>query len=57
MYINEDPEGSDDIKRMRNAVWVVLANAILWLIATIGYFVYWWAHRDRRSRFTGRAKV
>ncbi|KAK0655124.1 hypothetical protein B0T16DRAFT_396227 [Cercophora newfieldiana] len=57
MYIKEDPEGNSDIQRMKNAVWVVLANAILWLIATIGYFVYWWGHRERRSRFTGRAKV
>jgi len=57
MYINENPEGNSDIQRMKNAVWVVLANALLWLIATIGYFVYWWGHRERRSRFTGRAKV
>jgi len=57
MYIKENPEGNGDIQRMKNAVWVVLANAILWLIATIGYFVYWWSHRERRSRFTGRAKV
>ncbi|KAK5656549.1 hypothetical protein OQA88_4528 [Cercophora sp. LCS_1] len=57
MYIGENPEGNGDIKRMKTAVWVVLANAILWLIATIGYFVYWWGHRERRSRFTSRAKV
>ena len=57
MYIHEDPEGNSDIRRLKNAVWVVLANAILWLIATIGYFVYWWGHRERQSRFTGRAKV
>ncbi|KAK1830229.1 hypothetical protein QBC39DRAFT_115610 [Podospora conica] len=57
MYINENPEGNGDIQRMKNAVWVVLVNAILWLIATIGYFIYWWGHRERHSRFTGRAKV
>lgn len=57
MYIKEDPEGNGDIQRMKNAVWVVLANAILWLIATLGYFTYWWGHREHRSRFTSRAKV
>lgn len=57
MYIHENPEGNGDIQRMKNAVWVVLVNAILWLIATIGYFIYWWGHRERHSRFTGRARV
>ncbi|KAM7201446.1 hypothetical protein V8F20_004910 [Naviculisporaceae sp. PSN 640] len=57
MYLNENPEGNGDIQRMRNALWVVLTNAILWLITTIAGFVYWWRHRDRVSRFTGRARV
>lgn len=57
MYLNEKPEGNGDIQRMKNALWVVLANAILWLITTVAGFVYWWRHRDRVSRFTGRAKV
>lgn len=57
MYIGENPEGNSDIQRMKNAVWVVFANAILWLIGTIAHFVYYWRHKDRVSRFTGRAKV
>ncbi|KAK3348923.1 hypothetical protein B0T25DRAFT_445373 [Lasiosphaeria hispida] len=57
MYINENPEGNGDMQRLKNAVWVVLANALLWLIATLAHFVYWWGHRERRSRFTSRAKV
>lgn len=57
MYINEDPEGNGDIKRMKNAVWVDLANMLLWFIHTAGAAAYWWFHRERHSRFTGRAKV
>ncbi|KAI1141015.1 hypothetical protein F5Y05DRAFT_376015 [Hypoxylon sp. FL0543] len=57
MYIHENPEGNGDIQRMKNAVWVDLANALLWLVAFIANAAYWWTHRDRRSRFTGRAKL
>ncbi|KAI1370735.1 hypothetical protein F4677DRAFT_437663 [Hypoxylon crocopeplum] len=57
MYIHEDPEGNGDIQRMKNAVWVDLANALLWLIGFVASAAYWWTHRDRRSRFTGRAKL
>ncbi|KAK4102816.1 hypothetical protein N658DRAFT_514944 [Parathielavia hyrcaniae] len=57
MYINEDAHGNDDIQRMKNAVWVVLASAILWLVGVLAHFVYWWGHRERRSRFTSRARV
>lgn len=57
MYISEDPEGNDDIKRMKNAVWVDLTNALLWLVAGLATLAYWWRHRERRTRFTGRARV
>ncbi|KAH6630100.1 hypothetical protein B0J18DRAFT_462991 [Chaetomium sp. MPI-SDFR-AT-0129] len=57
MYIHEDPEGNGDIQRMKNAVWVVLASALLWLIGVLAHFIYWWGHRERRSRFTSRARV
>ncbi|KAK3695618.1 hypothetical protein B0T22DRAFT_367577 [Podospora appendiculata] len=57
MYIHENPEGNSDIQRMKNAVWVVLTNALLWLLASVGGFIYWWGHKERHSRFTGRAKV
>lgn len=57
MYIHEDPEGNGDIQRMKNAVWVVLASALLWLIGVLAHFIYWWGHRDRRTRFTSRAKI
>ncbi|RYO89556.1 hypothetical protein DL766_004600 [Monosporascus sp. MC13-8B] len=57
MYIHEDPEGDDGVQRMKNAVWVDLANALLWLIDAVASAAYWWFHRERRSRFTGRARL
>ncbi|KAI0487386.1 hypothetical protein F4859DRAFT_464769 [Xylaria cf. heliscus] len=57
LYIHEDPEGNKDIQRMKNAVWVDLANALLWLIGTAAAMAYYWLHRQRNSRFTGRAKL
>ncbi|KAF3006938.1 hypothetical protein E8E14_000095 [Neopestalotiopsis sp. 37M] len=57
MYIHEDPEGNSDVELMKNAVWVDLANLILWLLGTIGMAAYWWAHKERHSRFTGRANL
>ncbi|TDZ15419.1 hypothetical protein C8034_v009812 [Colletotrichum sidae] len=57
MYIKEDAEGDSNIQRMKNAVWVDLANALLWLISALATAGYWWSHRERRTRFTGRAKV
>jgi hypothetical protein len=50
MYIKEDAEGNAGIKRMKNAVWVDLVNALLWLISAIGMFVVWWRH-NRRSQY------
>ena len=57
MYIKEDPEGNADIQRMKNAVWVDLAEALLFLIGSVVSFVYWWMHRGDKTRFTGRATV
>ncbi|KAI1851974.1 hypothetical protein JX265_008220 [Neoarthrinium moseri] len=57
MYIHENPEGNAGIQRMKNAVWVDLANLILWFIGTVAGAAYWWAHRERHSRFTGRANL
>ncbi|KAK1452598.1 hypothetical protein CCUS01_10829 [Colletotrichum cuscutae] len=57
MYIKENAEGDSGIRRMKNAVWVDLANALLWLISALATAAYWWRHRERRTRFTGRGKV
>ncbi|KAH0537420.1 hypothetical protein FGG08_005773 [Glutinoglossum americanum] len=56
MYIHEDPEGNADIMRMKNAVWVDLVNAILWLISGI-YGALSFRNRSPRSHHTGRATV
>lgn len=57
MYINEKAEGDGGIQRMKNAVWVDLTSALLWLIAAGAAMGYWLKNRDSRSRFTGRARV
>lgn len=56
MYIHENPEGDSGIQRMKNAVWVDLTNAILWLISAILVAGYWWRNRNARTVFTGRAR-
>ncbi|EXU96901.1 hypothetical protein X797_009984 [Metarhizium robertsii] len=57
LFIHENAEGDGDIQRMKNAVWVDLTSALLWLISAVATTVYWWRHRDARSTFTGRARV
>lgn len=57
MYINENPEGNSGIQRMKNAVWVVLVNMLLWLISTALMAWNWWKVRTGRTQFTGRAVV
>ncbi|KAF7563550.1 hypothetical protein G7046_g600 [Stylonectria norvegica] len=57
LFIHENPEGDGGIKRMKNAVWVDLTSALLWLIVAVGVLGYWFKNRDTRSRFTGRAHV
>ncbi|KAK1255743.1 hypothetical protein MKX07_008002 [Trichoderma sp. CBMAI-0711] len=57
LYIHENAHGNGDVERMKHAVWVDLTSALLWLIASVAAFAYWWKHRNTRTRFTGRAKV
>ncbi|PMD63076.1 uncharacterized protein K444DRAFT_327594 [Hyaloscypha bicolor E] len=57
MYIKEKAEGDSGVQRMKNAVWVDLVNALLWLISAIGMVVFWVKHKNNRSRWTGRAQV
>ncbi|KAK3943928.1 hypothetical protein QBC46DRAFT_13887 [Diplogelasinospora grovesii] len=57
IYIHQDPKGNADVQRMKNAVWVVLASALLWLVSAVTAFIYWWRHKERHTRFTGRARV
>ncbi|CAI4218334.1 unnamed protein product [Parascedosporium putredinis] len=58
MFIHEPvADHNSSLHRMKAAVWVDLANAILWLVATLATATYWWGHKERRSRFTGRASL
>ncbi|PVH86403.1 hypothetical protein DL98DRAFT_450573 [Cadophora sp. DSE1049] len=57
MYIKEDAEGNAGIKRMKNAVWIDLVNALLWLVSAMAMAIFWVRHRGQRSLWTGRAKV
>lgn len=57
MYIHENPEGDSGVQRMKNAVWVDLVLALLWLFLAVASFGYWWGHKERHSRYTGRARV
>lgn len=42
MYIHEDPEGDGGVARMKNAVWVLLTNMILWFITFVyGAVIFW----------------
>jgi len=54
MYIPENPEGNAGIQRMKNGVWVLLTNMLLWLM-TAGYgAVVFWKTRKARTTLTGR---
>lgn len=55
MFIPEDAEGNKGIMRMKNAVWVLLTNMLLWLITAVIGAVVFWKSRKARTTHTGRA--
>jgi hypothetical protein len=57
LFIHEKPEGDSGIQRMKNAVWVDLVNAIMWLVSAVAMGVYFVSSKRGRSTWTGRAKV
>lgn len=57
LFINERAEGDGGIQRMKNAVWVVLVNMLLWLLTAVAMATTWWQGRHSRTTFTGRAHV
>ncbi|KAH6643807.1 hypothetical protein C7974DRAFT_6707 [Boeremia exigua] len=57
MYIPEDAEGNKGIIRMKNAVWVLLANMLLWFITSVWNGFKFWKHRHARTTHTGRAQT
>ncbi|RKF55764.1 hypothetical protein GcC1_201023 [Golovinomyces cichoracearum] len=56
LYIPEDAAGNYRVQKMKNTVWLVLANGISWLLSAIG-MGFLWLYRKRNSMFTGRAIV
>jgi hypothetical protein len=57
MYIPENPEGNSGITRMKNGVWVLLTNMLLWLITAVYGAVVFWKSRKASTSFTGRGSV
>ncbi|MCJ1354397.1 MAG: hypothetical protein MMC33_004385 [Icmadophila ericetorum] len=57
LYIKTNAEGDAGIQRMKNAVWVDLINALLWLFSAVGGAVAFFFFGERRSLHTGRAAV
>ncbi|KAF2032114.1 hypothetical protein EK21DRAFT_61637 [Setomelanomma holmii] len=55
MYIPENSEGNAGIKRMKNGVWVLLTNMLLWFLTAIYGAVVFWKTRKARTSLTGRA--
>lgn len=58
MFIPEDAKGSDNHKgilRMKNSVWVLLTNMLLWLVTALLGAVVFWKSRKARTTHTGRA--
>jgi hypothetical protein len=54
MYIPENAEGDSGVQRMKNAVWVLLVNMLLWFgTACYGGLVFW-KTRKARTSLTGR---
>jgi hypothetical protein len=54
MYIPENAEGNSGITRMKNAVWVLLTNMLLWFITAVYGAVLFWKNRKARTSLTGR---
>lgn len=55
MYIGEDAEGDKGVTRMKNGVWVLLTNVVLWFITAIVGAALFWRARRAKTTHTGRA--
>ncbi|KAF2631676.1 hypothetical protein BU25DRAFT_194099 [Macroventuria anomochaeta] len=55
MYIPENAEGNKGIIRMKNAVWLLLTNMLLWFITAVWNGFFFWRERNARTTHTGRA--
>lgn len=56
IYIKENTDGDWSVQRMKDAVWVDLASALLWLTTVIVMVWLWWRERSSRTTFTGRGR-
>lgn len=54
LFIPEDAEGNEGITRMKNAVWVLLTNMLLWLVTAVLGAIVFWKSRKARTTHTGR---
>jgi hypothetical protein len=54
MYIPEDAEGNSGVQRMKNAVWVLLTNMLLWFGTAVYGAAVFWKNRKARTSLTGR---
>lgn len=57
MYIPEDAEGNKGITRMKNAVWVLLTNMLLWFLTTVFLAFRLWKYRHASTTHTGRGRM
>lgn len=58
LYIPANPTPKQGgIRRMKNAVWVDLVNALLWLVTAIYATIIWFRARGGKTMHTGRAHV
>ena len=55
MYIGEDAEGDKGVTRMKNGVWVLLPNVVLWFLTAVVGAALFWRARKARTTHTGRA--
>lgn len=56
MYIPEDAEGNKGIERMKNAVWILLTNMLLWFLTACYGGAVFWKNRKARTTHTGRGQ-
>jgi hypothetical protein len=55
MFIGERAQGDAGIQRMKNGVWVLLTNMLLWFATAVLGAVVFWKSRKARTTHTGRA--
>jgi hypothetical protein len=61
LYIKVQPDGNKDVTRMKNAVWCLVVNMVLWIAtASYGAMITWKARKASvasTTQFTGSSHV